>query len=124
MAMENNESKKVGAAKEFFKRSYDETVVLCDVIIQYMMKNGRGQSIKWREIEKEVTQRIKRQCATHCCKHKYDAMRKDWRAWKHLKTTETGLGWDPISGKIDASHEWWEKKIKVSFLKTTKISYL
>jgi len=33
MAMENNKSKKVGAAKEFFKWSYNETVALCDVII-------------------------------------------------------------------------------------------
>ena len=67
MAMENNESKKVGATKEFFKWSYDEILALCDVIIQYIMKNGRGQSIEWREIEKKVTQRIKRQCATTCC---------------------------------------------------------
>ncbi|KAJ8438213.1 LOW QUALITY PROTEIN: hypothetical protein Cgig2_011575 [Carnegiea gigantea] len=44
--------------------------------------------------------------------HKYDAMRKDWHAWKHLRTTETGLGWDPISGKIKTSAEWWDKKIK------------
>ena len=84
------------------------------------MKNGRGQSIKWCEIEKEVTQRIKRQHATHCCKRKYDAMRKDWCAWKHLKTTETGLGWNPISGKTDASHEWWDKKMKVSFFLKNK----
>ena len=55
MSMENNESKKVGSTKESLKWSYDETLILCDVIIQYIMKNGRGQSIKWREIEKEVT---------------------------------------------------------------------
>jgi len=77
MALENNESKMGGATKGFFKWSYNETLVLCDVIIRYIMKNGRGQSIKWREIEKEVTQRIKRQCATNYCKHKYHAMRKD-----------------------------------------------
>ncbi|KAJ8446993.1 LOW QUALITY PROTEIN: hypothetical protein Cgig2_033562 [Carnegiea gigantea] len=58
--------------KEFFKWCYDETIIFCDVIIQYIMKNGHGQSIKWREIEKE----------------------------------------DPISGKIEASIEWWDKKIK------------
>jgi len=45
-------------------------------------------------------------------------MRKDWRTWKHLKTIEIGLGWDPISGKIDASHKWWDKKFKVSFFLT------
>ncbi|KAJ8422517.1 hypothetical protein Cgig2_028274 [Carnegiea gigantea] len=76
------------------------------------MKNGCGQSINWRKIEKEVTQKIGRPCVTNCCKHKYDAMRKDWRAWKQLRNTETGLGWDPISGKIKASTKWWHKKIK------------
>ena len=118
MAMENNESKKVGATKEFFKWSYDETLALCDVIIQYIMKNGRGQSIKWREIEKEVTQRIKRQCATNCCKHTYDAMRKDWRAWKHLKTTETRLGWILFLEKLTLHMSGGIKKIKVSFFLT------
>ncbi|KAJ8433897.1 hypothetical protein Cgig2_004619 [Carnegiea gigantea] len=111
MALENSETKKGGATKEFFKWFYDDTLVLCDIIIQYIMKNGRGQSIKWREIEKEVTQRIGHQCATNCCKHKYDAIRRDWRAWKHLRSRKTGLGWDPISGKIEASAEWWDKKI-------------
>ena len=115
MALENNEIKKGGATKEFFKWCYDESIVLCDVIIQYIMKNGRGQSIKWCEIKKEVTQKIGRPCATNCCKHKYDAMRKDWRAWKQLRNMETGLGWDHVLGKIEASTEWWEKKIKVSF---------
>ncbi|KAJ8424598.1 hypothetical protein Cgig2_028658 [Carnegiea gigantea] len=69
-------------------------------------------SIKWREIEKEVTQKIKRPCATNYCKHKYDTIGKDWRTWKQLRNTETGLGWDPISEKIESSTEWWDKKIK------------
>jgi len=42
-------------------------------------------------------------------------MRKDSHAWKQLRNTETGLGWDPILGKIKASTEWWDKKIKISF---------
>ncbi|KAJ8443416.1 LOW QUALITY PROTEIN: hypothetical protein Cgig2_024193 [Carnegiea gigantea] len=112
MELENNETKKDGATKEFLKWCYEETLVFCDVIIQYIMKNGRGQSIKWRKIEKEVTQKIGRPCATNYCKHKYDAMRKDWCARKQLRNTETGLGWDPISGKIEASAKWWDKKIK------------
>ncbi|XP_021761998.1 uncharacterized protein LOC110726791 [Chenopodium quinoa] len=39
-------------------------------------------------------------------------MRKDWRLWKNLKQSETGIGWDPKSGKIDATNEWWQRKIK------------
>ncbi|CAA0811284.1 Unknown protein [Striga hermonthica] len=39
-------------------------------------------------------------------------MKKDWRLWKYLKTGETGLGWDPTTGKLDCSSDWWEKKLK------------
>ncbi|KAJ8423102.1 hypothetical protein Cgig2_009357 [Carnegiea gigantea] len=49
-----------GAIKEFFKWNYNETIVLCDVIIQYIMKNGCGQSINWRKIEKEENQYVKK----------------------------------------------------------------
>ncbi|KAL2907055.1 hypothetical protein RDABS01_005765 [Bienertia sinuspersici] len=48
------------------------------------------------------------------CKHKYDTMRKDWRNWKDLKSSETGLGWNPVTGKIDASDELWQRKIKAT----------
>ena len=50
---------------------------------------------------------------SNTCKNKYDTMRKDWRHWKSLKQSETGIGWDPKSGKIDATNEWWQRKIKV-----------
>ena len=50
-------------------------------------------------------------------------MRKDWRAWEQLRNIEAGLGWDPISGKIEASTEWWDKKIKVSFFLIKKSLY-
>ncbi|CAA0826440.1 Unknown protein [Striga hermonthica] len=39
-------------------------------------------------------------------------MKKDWRLWKYLKAGETGLGWDPTTGKLDFSDEWWERKVK------------
>ncbi|XP_020253757.1 uncharacterized protein LOC109830803 [Asparagus officinalis] len=39
-------------------------------------------------------------------------MKRDWRIWKGLKQSETGLGWDYITGKLDCSNEWWEIKIK------------
>ncbi|GER46566.1 PIF-like orf1 [Striga asiatica] len=37
-------------------------------------------------------------------------MKKDWRLWKYLKTRETGLGWDPTTGKLDCSDEWRSPK--------------
>lgn len=40
-------------------------------------------------------------------------MKKDYRLSKFLKRGETGLGWNPSTGKLDCSDEWWEKKFKV-----------
>ncbi|KAL4564387.1 hypothetical protein LXL04_028451 [Taraxacum kok-saghyz] len=45
-------------------------------------------------------------------KNKYDAMKKDWRLWKFLKTGETGLGWNSTTGKLYCSDEWWDQKLK------------
>lgn len=39
-------------------------------------------------------------------------MKKDWRLWKFLKFGETGLGWDPLTGKLSCSDEWLDRKIK------------
>lgn len=40
-------------------------------------------------------------------------MKEKWRLWKELKEKDTGTGWDPEKGRIDATDEWWAKKIKV-----------
>ncbi|WCJ24492.1 hypothetical protein M5689_006450 [Euphorbia peplus] len=45
-------------------------------------------------------------------RHKWDTMKLQWKLWRELKGKETGLGWDPIKGTIDASDEWWNEKIQ------------
>ncbi|KAL2933663.1 L10-interacting MYB domain-containing protein, partial [Bienertia sinuspersici] len=67
-----------------------------------------GKTFNWK-LRKKIGRTFNN---PNSCKHKYDAMRKDWRNWMALKTSETGLGWDPISGRIEASNELWQKKIK------------
>ncbi|KAL2921783.1 histone H3-like centromeric protein CSE4 [Bienertia sinuspersici] len=99
--------------KETFKWSEEDTNILGEVCREYVKENGKTQFIKWKDIQMEVEKKIGRTFNNpNSCKHKYDAMRKDWRNWKALKTSETGLGWDLISGRIEASNEWWQKKIK------------
>ena len=78
------------------------------------MRNGRKQSFKWHELELEFMRISNRKCGEKSLKNKYDAMKKDWRLWNQLKRTESGLGWDPILGKLSCSDEWWDTKIKVS----------
>ncbi|XP_057251333.1 uncharacterized protein LOC125497952 [Beta vulgaris subsp. vulgaris] len=99
--------------KEVFKWTDKDTIILCEVCLQFIKDNGRSQCFKWKEIQIDVEKKIGRPFSNlSSCKHKYDAMRRDWRNWTKLKSSETGLGWDPNSGKIDASDEWWQRKIK------------
>ncbi|KAL2921732.1 L10-interacting MYB domain-containing protein [Bienertia sinuspersici] len=99
--------------KGIFKWNIENMVVLCDVCLKFFENNGRNTHFKWKEIQAEVEKKVG--CVftnSNSCKHKYDTMRKDWRNWKDLKSSETGLGWNPVTGKIDASDEWWQRKIK------------
>ncbi|KAK4427912.1 hypothetical protein Salat_1560200 [Sesamum alatum] len=42
----------------------------------------------------------------------WDFMKKEWILFRKLMQTKTGIGWNPIKNSLDASDEWWEKKIK------------
>ena len=46
-------------------------------------------------------------------KNKWDSLKKDWQIWTSLKGKETGLGWDHVKQTIEATDEWWNRKLKV-----------
>ena len=47
-------------------------------------------------------------------KNKWDHMKKGWTNYNKCFENESGLGYDPGIGKIDAPDEWWTRKIAVS----------
>ena len=49
-------------------------------------------------------------------KNKWDHLRKQWKLYKECFDNETRLGIDAGTGKLDASSEWWTRKIAVSSL--------
>ncbi|XP_050241881.1 L10-interacting MYB domain-containing protein-like [Quercus robur] len=44
-------------------------------------------------------------------KNKWDHLRKCWKTWKEC-FSETGLGYDPVTGVIHMTDEWWTRKIQ------------
>ncbi|XP_040952479.1 L10-interacting MYB domain-containing protein-like isoform X2 [Gossypium hirsutum] len=46
-------------------------------------------------------------------KNRWDALKKEWKAWKKLKGEDNGLGWNPIKRTVDASDEWRESRLQV-----------
>ena len=91
----------------------ENAVKFCEVCIDYITKNGRGQLMRWREMTDLFAEKISKQFNLKSLKKKYDSMKKDWRLWKILKIGETGLGLNTTTGKLDCSDEWWDRKLKV-----------
>ncbi|MFQ6653740.1 hypothetical protein Gotur_024985 [Gossypium turneri] len=46
-------------------------------------------------------------------KNRWDALKKEWKAWKKIKGRDTSLRWNPIKITINASNDWWESRLKV-----------
>ncbi|KAK3021753.1 hypothetical protein RJ639_045696 [Escallonia herrerae] len=44
-------------------------------------------------------------------KNHWDTLRRDWQNWDNLMHGESGLGWDPVRKTVDATDNWWERKI-------------
>ncbi|KAL3813372.1 hypothetical protein ACJIZ3_014640 [Penstemon smallii] len=45
-------------------------------------------------------------------KNRWDALKKDWGIWSKLMRGETGLGWNHERGTVDATPEWWTRKLQ------------
>ncbi|KAK9272485.1 hypothetical protein L1049_002858 [Liquidambar formosana] len=43
-----------------------------------------------------------------------DNLKKEWQIWDKLVGHETGLGWNYAKQTVDATPEWWDRKIQVS----------
>ncbi|KAK7273925.1 hypothetical protein RIF29_14992 [Crotalaria pallida] len=93
--------------------SVKRTTILLELCLEFIVKNGRTQNFKWNDIQKDFEARTNSRVSNcRSWKNKYDQMKNDWRLWKTLKQSETGLGWDPSTGKLDCSKDWWDRKIK------------
>ncbi|XP_050241652.1 L10-interacting MYB domain-containing protein-like isoform X2 [Quercus robur] len=44
-------------------------------------------------------------------KKKWDHLRKRWKIYNKCLDKETGLGYDPGTGRFDTTDEWWNRKI-------------
>ncbi|XP_019234350.1 PREDICTED: L10-interacting MYB domain-containing protein-like [Nicotiana attenuata] len=60
----------------------------------------------------EEKEKAKRNYDTVKLKNKLDSLKGTWKEWDTLVGKETGLGWDPDKKIIQASADWWDRKIK------------
>ncbi|KAG8473233.1 hypothetical protein CXB51_035247 [Gossypium anomalum] len=45
-------------------------------------------------------------------KNKWDTLKKEGRLWRELLKKSTGIGWCPSKKTVNATEEWWAKKIQ------------
>ncbi len=97
-----------------FKWDEEKIDFLLHMVIEYHLVNGRDQKILWDNITPRFDVAMNVKCNHDTLRNKHTALKREYSAWMDLKNLQTGLGWDNAKGTIDASEDWWEKKMKVS----------
>ncbi|KAH1040563.1 hypothetical protein J1N35_042306 [Gossypium stocksii] len=109
----------VEVSGEKVKAMWDKrlTEIFCDICIKEILKGNRPGTHftkdRWLKIMSNFEKEVGKEFSQKQLKNRWDALKKEWKAWKKLKGEDTGLGWNPIKKTIDALDDWWESRLKV-----------
>ena len=78
--------------------------------------NSHFSKLGWKNVIKAFNNLTGRNYQYRQLKNKWSSIKKDWQLWNTLIRKEIGLGWDPMRQTINASNEWWDKKLNVRFV--------
>lgn len=105
------------SSKEKAYWSPEDVETFCRLCIEQIEKGNRPASNKrdgWTNIINKFEELRGKKYNKNQMKSKWDNLKEEWKKWKQLVQKETGLGWDPRKKTIDASDEWWERKIQAN----------
>ncbi|BFG30335.1 hypothetical protein CerSpe_166100 [Prunus speciosa] len=106
------ESKKQGKA-HWDDEALDAFIKIC--VVETIAGNRPGGHFSkqgWKNVVRKFSELTQRTYTQKQLKNKWTGLKKDWQLWTSLVGKETGLGWDPVKKTINASNEWWDKKVK------------
>ncbi|KAL1094293.1 hypothetical protein V6Z11_D06G085200 [Gossypium hirsutum] len=109
----------IEVSDEKVKAMWDKrlTEIFCDICIKEILKGNRpGTHFTrdgWLKIMTNFEKETGKGFSQRQLKNRWDALKKEWKAWKKLKGEDTGLGWNPIKRTVDASDKWWESRLQV-----------
>ncbi|KAJ6826968.1 L10-interacting MYB domain-containing protein-like [Iris pallida] len=103
--------------------SPEETELFLDLCLEEV--NGGNRSNKtiskdgWVRIQMKWNAHFSQDRELDKFKNKWDSVRKEWKDFEQFLNKETEIEWDPVTGTIDASEEWWkrQKLAKTKFYK-------
>ena len=117
--MGKGKSKDAGNEVRIGWKDPTELKAFCDLCAAQVLDGKRSE---WYFRKEGVEAMIKQlgemgKVVTHMqFKNKWDHLRKQWKTWNEVFECETGLRYDPITGKIKASDEWQTRKLEISSL--------
>ncbi|KAK2638480.1 hypothetical protein Ddye_026275 [Dipteronia dyeriana] len=68
--------------------------------------------VGWDNLVKNFNKTMGKEYNKVQLKNMWDTLKSDWKLWRDLVGNETGLGWNAKLKTIDASEEWWHRKLQ------------
>ncbi|XP_017609589.1 L10-interacting MYB domain-containing protein-like [Gossypium arboreum] len=96
----------VEVSGEIVKAMWDKrlTEIFCDICIKEILKGNRpGTDFTkdgWLKIITNFEKETGKAYSQRQLKNRWDALKKEWKAWKKLKGEDTGLEWNPIKKSL------------------------
>jgi hypothetical protein len=94
----------------------ENTRILCGLMAEQVEKGNRPNtflnSVGYAAIEKAFKDQTGVELNKGQIKNKWDKLKEEFKAWKKLTMSQTGIGWN--NGTIDMDDEWWKKARAVS----------
>ncbi|KAK8328205.1 hypothetical protein V6Z11_A11G235900 [Gossypium hirsutum] len=94
------------------------TLIFCELCMNEVNAGNRPtthlNSKGWENVVALFQAKTQKNYGKPQLKNKWDTLKKEWRLWRELLKESTGIGWCPSKKTVDATEEWWAKKIQVT----------
>ncbi|KAG8377600.1 hypothetical protein BUALT_Bualt08G0049900 [Buddleja alternifolia] len=100
------------------KASWDlrTTEIFIKICVEELLAGNRPGShfnkTGWDNLVRKFTTSTNRNYTRIQLKNRWDSLKKEWGIWKRLLRGESGLGWNNEKGTIEATPDWWQRKIQ------------
>ncbi|KAK2638889.1 hypothetical protein Ddye_026684 [Dipteronia dyeriana] len=110
-------SESVSSGSRGSKAIWDSQSVdfFCDLCIKEVEQGHRPVThftkVGWDNLVKNFYKTTRKEYNKVQLKNRWDTLKSNWKLWRDLVGKETGLGWNAKLKTIDASEEWWHRKL-------------